>query len=389
MIAYNHTSLDNLLINEEATLALQHDLISKEEAESIGKKYPVNLYLPNSFIRIGLFLLTAVIVFMCLGFIALTMLSASEIKFGVLFLIFSLGVYAALEFVVYDKKHFHSGMDDAMIWLSMGFMVTAVNLLVPDLSFFGQSVLIFVLSSYYTLRFGDVLMSGLSFIAFLGIVFYGVIPLGTIAKNIMPFLLMAISFFVYWVVKKNKNNYRLRHYKYCCTLLEILSLIILYAASNYFVVREVSNSLFALNLKTGESIPGGWVFWILTVLIPFIYIFRGIQKKDIILLRTGLILVAAIVFTIRYYHHVAPLEIAMSIGGLIMIGISYLITKYLTPPKYGFTHAEPNDPQLAGLPQLESLVVAQTFHQTATADSDNQFNFGGGSGGGGGASGDF
>ena len=72
-----------------------------------------------------------------------------------------------------------------------------------------------------------------------------------------------------------------------------------------------------------------------------------------------------------------------------MIGIAYIITKYLSPPKYGFTHAEPNDPQLAGLPQLESLVVAQTFHQTPAADSDNQFNFGGGSGGGAGASGDF
>jgi uncharacterized membrane protein YgcG len=386
MIAYNHTSLDNLLINEEATLALHHDLISKEEAESIGKKYPVNLYSTNIFMRIGLFLLTAVIVFMLLGFIALMMLSASEIKFGVLILVFSLGIYAALEFVVRDKNHFHSGIDDAMIWLSMGFMVAAVNLLIPDLSFFNQSLLIFVLATYYSLRFGDVLMGGLSFIAFLGIVFYGVINFGNIARNIMPFLLMTISFFVYWVVRKNRNNNRLRHYKDCCTLVEILALIILYAASNYFVVREVSNSLFDLNLKPGESVPGGWIFWIPTVVLPLLYIFKGIQKRDVILLRTGLILIAAIVFTVRYYHHVAPLEIAMSIGGIIMICIAYFITKYLTPPKYGITHAEPNDPQLAGLLQVESLVVTQTFHQTTAAGSDNPFDFGGGSGGGAGAS---
>ena len=62
-----------------------------------------------------------------------------------------------------------------------------------------------------------------------------------------------------------------------------------------------------------------------------------------------------------------------------MIFISYIITKYLTPPKYGFTHAEPNDPQLAGLLQLESLVVAQTFHQTTTTESEKHFDFGGGS----------
>ena len=43
MIAYNHTSLDNLEIDEEAKAALQNDLISKEEAAGIENKYPVNL----------------------------------------------------------------------------------------------------------------------------------------------------------------------------------------------------------------------------------------------------------------------------------------------------------------------------------------------------------
>ena len=61
MIAYNHTTLDNLLLNEEATFALNHNLISKEEADAIEKAHPVDLYTPNLFIRIGLFLLTAVI----------------------------------------------------------------------------------------------------------------------------------------------------------------------------------------------------------------------------------------------------------------------------------------------------------------------------------------
>jgi hypothetical protein len=389
MIAYNHTSLDNLLIKEEAILALHHELISKEEVENIEKKYPVNLYSPDSFIRIGLFLLTVVIVLMLLGFFALSMLSASEKKFGILTLVFSLSTYAALEFIIYEKKHFRSGIDDALLWLSMGFMVTAVNLLFPSISFLTQSILIFVLAFYYSLRFGNLLMGGLSFIAFLGILFYGITPLGNLAKIIMPFLLMAISFFVYKLVCKYRNDNRLRHYKDCCTLVEILALIVLYVAANFFVVREVSNSLFDLNLKAGESIPGGLFFWILTVLIPVFYILRGIQKKDAILLRTRQVFVAAIVFTIRYYHHIAPLEIAMSIGGIIMICMAYFITRYLTQPKYGFTHAEPNNPQLAGLLQLESLVVTQTFHQTAAAEPDNRFDFGGGSGGGAGATDNF
>src|SRR5262249_24927382 len=159
----------------------------------------------------------------------------------------------------------------------------------------------------------------LAFIAFLSIVFNSAVKLGAIAKTAMPFLLMVISITVYWLIRKYKNENRLRYYKACCTFVEILALLTLYIAGNYFAVREVSNIMFELNLKEGESIPAGWFFWIWTALLPIVYIFRGIQKKDVILLRTGLILVAAIVFTVRYYHHIAPIEIAMSIGGLIMI----------------------------------------------------------------------
>lgn len=390
MIAYNHKSLDHLLMNEEAKTALNHTLISKEEADAIEKVYPVNFYMPNLFIRIGLFLLTAVIVLMVFGLFCLMIMGGgSDIKFGILTLFFSLLIYAGLEFLIREKNHYRSGIDDAMIWLSMGFMITAVNLLYPSISLLGQSILIFILSSYFLLRFGNILMGGLAFISFPCIVFYAVIPLGDMAKTAMPFLLMAISFFVYWFMSKHRKNNRLKHYKNCCTLIEILALIILYVAGNYFVVREVSNSMFDLNLKEGESIPGGWIFWIPTVLLPIVFIFKGIQKRNVILLRTGLILVGAIVFTIRYYHHLAPLEIAMSIGGIIMICIAYIITKYLTPPKFGFTHAEPNDPKLAGLLQLESLVVTQTFHQTTPIEPDKKFDFGEGSGGGAGSTGNY
>ena len=389
MIAYNHTTLDHLLINEEAKSALHHNLILKEEADAIEKTYPVNLYTPNLFIRIGLFLLTTVITLMGFGLFCLLLLSISEKGFGVLTFVFSLLIYAALEFIIYEKKHYRSGMDDALLWLSMAFMVSAVYIFDDSIPFLGQSIMIFVLATYSLLRFGNALMGCLAFISFLGIVFYAIIPLGDNAKIIMPFLLMAISFFVYWFVKKSRDNNQFKYYKTCCMLIEILALLTLYAAGNYFVVRETSNSMFDLNLKEGESIPGGWFFWIITALLPIVYIVRGIQKKDVIVLRTGLILVAAIVFNVRFYYHVAPLEVAMTIGGIVMILIAYGVTKYLSIPKHGITHAEPNDPQLAGFLQVESLVVAQTFHQTTPTETDKHFDFGGGSGGGGGASGNY
>ena len=388
MIAYNRKSLDNLAINEEAAVALHHNLISQGEMAGIAKAYPVNLYSPNFFIRIGLFLLTALIILMVFGLFCLMLVSSSEQSFGILTLMVALLTYGGLEMLIHERNHYRSGIDDAMIWSSMVFLVATVNLLNDSVSFLGQSVLVFMLSTWYLLRFANQLMGCLAFIAFLGLVFYGLIPLGNMVKTIMPFLLMVISLVVYWLMKKYKNKDRLKHYKACCTLIEILALLVLYVAGNYFVVREVSNSMFDLHLKEGDSIPGGWIFWILTVLIPPVYIFRGIQKRDGILLRSGLLLVAAIVFTVRYYYHFMPLELAITIGGIIMIGVAYGITKYLTPPKHGFTHAEPNDPALGGWLQVESLVVVETFGDTK-ASSEEQFNFGGGSGGGAGAGGQY
>jgi len=389
MIAYNHTSLDNLLINDEATDAYYQQLISVEEVNAIHKAYPVNQYSPNAFIRVGLFLLTIVIVLMVYGFLLLMEIGGSDKGLGILTAVFSLVLYGVLEFIIREHKHYQSGIDDALLWLCMVAFIGAANLLFSPESPLPQAVFIFIPATYFLLRFGNAIMGMLAFVALLTMIFYTVTPLGNMAKTVMPFLLMAISFFIYRLMKNYKNNIRLRYYNHCCTLIEILSLLILYVAGNYFVVREVSNNLFDLQLKEGESVPLGWVFWIPTVLLPAVYIFRGLQKRDVILLRSGLILVAAVIFTIRYYYHVAPIEIAMSIGGVIMITTAYFITKYLTPPKHGFTHAEPNDPSIAGLLQVESLIVAQTFHQTPTPEADKHFDFGGGSAGGAGATDNF
>ena len=64
MIAYKEKSLDQLVINEECEKALKRQLITAEEYGAIKAAHKSQLYSPNMFIRIGLFVLTVVIVFM-------------------------------------------------------------------------------------------------------------------------------------------------------------------------------------------------------------------------------------------------------------------------------------------------------------------------------------
>ncbi|WP_449435710.1 hypothetical protein [Pedobacter steynii] len=62
MIIYNNIWLANLLIREEAQKARKAEAISIDEQKKIADKYPVGFYTPNIFIRIGLFILTCIIV---------------------------------------------------------------------------------------------------------------------------------------------------------------------------------------------------------------------------------------------------------------------------------------------------------------------------------------
>jgi len=386
VFAYSNKSLDNKLINEKISRALHDNLISKEEYAAVKKAYPEDLYTPNVFIQIGIFLLSVIIILMGSGLLTLMTGVSSEKAFGALSAFSSLMLYPALEFIIRTKKHYRSGLDGALLWLSAGFFIAAVNLFVPYLSYLAQAILIFITATFFSLRFAAPLMSSVAFLSLLAIVFYSIVPLGDIAKAAMPFILMAISFSIYFLVKRNT---RFSHYRSCNNFIQTLSLITAYAAVNFFVVREVSNELFGLHLRKGSSIPGGWFFWSVTVLMPPIYMWRGLQKKDVILLRTGMVLLAATIFTINYYYQVASLEIFMTIAGAFMIVLAYAVTKYFRMPKHGITHKEPNDPQLPGMLQLEALVISQSFYQPPAAVGGNHPEFGGGSGGGAGATGQF
>jgi O-antigen/teichoic acid export membrane protein len=133
-----------------------------------------------------------------------------------------------------------------------------------------------------------------------------------------------------------------------------------------------------------------WLFWILTVATPLFYIYRGVRKKDHLFIWTGLGLVAAAIFTIRYYYHLIPVEWALISGGIVMIAIAYGLIRYLKTPRHGFTSQEASSKNLLENLHLESLVIAETFGGPSTVKApSNDFQFGGGSGGGGGAGGQF
>jgi len=386
MIAYSSTDIDQLFVREQAAVALGQNCLQEAEYKTILDRYLVNFYSPNLFIRIGLLLLTLIILLFSFGIGVLLFQDASADFFAGLAIFFGLMAFFALEYIVSGKKHFQSGVDDALLWGAAGALFGGISY-ITRAGDIANCVVIFIISLYGALRFADRLMSLAVFIALLGIVFFACIKPGASVKAFMPFIIMGVSALCYWLVKRLTVLTENHLYINCLTVVTVATMLAFYAGGNYFMVREFSNELFNLQLAPGESIPFGWLFWVFTFIIPAVYLGRGIQQKSSIKIWVGLLLMAAIVFTVRYYHAILSIEICMSLGGILLILIAYGLTRYLKNPKHGFTNSEIGSTNALAKSQIESLVVSSTV-DNQPADS-GRTNFGGGDFGGGGASGDF
>ncbi|MEO6638228.1 MAG: hypothetical protein ABIN25_08120, partial [Ginsengibacter sp.] len=78
--------------------------------------------------------------------------------------------------------------------------------------------------------------------------------------------------------------------------------------------------------------------------------------------------------------------IAMLIGGVLLISISYYLIRYLKTAKKGYTFQDLH-PANKKLLNIEALIIAQTFKPGVQVGPDGLY--GGGSGAGGGSTGDF
>jgi uncharacterized membrane protein YgcG len=147
-------------------------------------------------------------------------------------------------------------------------------------------------------------------------------------------------------------------------------------------MKEVINSMFDINLTSKDLRPIDWLYWALTIVIPFAYLAYGIKKKDLMFIRTGLVLVAVTVLTVQYFFAVVPTEIAMAVAGVLLTSISYGLIKYLKTAKGGFSF-EKNPASKKERIDLKSLIISQV--SGPKAEHGTAVEFGGGNFGGGGA----
>lgn len=379
--AYNEDALRRLEVIKEAKRWAKSTLISRDQFAAIGEEYKVSLYHPNLMIRLLLFMATALGLSGVTGLFGTILFSeASRIFICLACVLYGAGTIVALEKMFLKNNHFKSGVTEAILYYASGFLIGGIAGLADfDLVALTTWTCI-VVFSFAAVRYLDLLSTAAAIFSFAYALFYHLYEVGGIAQRLIPFVFIIVfssSFLMCQKLRKKKN---LLVWTNNLIVAECLSLLLAYCGGNYFVVRELSLNLLGLQIEEGGDIPFAYLFYTLTVLIPWLYLYFGIKKRDIILIRVSLFVFAFSAFTFKYYFSLGAPEIALTLTGIIVFVIALMLMNYLKKVRKGFTRENLLSEKWAAA-NVQAFVVSQTLggnQASATQDMPGGGKFGGG-----------
>jgi hypothetical protein len=388
MIAYDTIWLFNLGVSKEAKRWLKQEIISEPEYGAIREAYPSSFYHPNVFIRILLFLATLVALGGVTGLLGLLFSDIIEDTIEIMCLLYGLASWIFLEIVFIKRgKHYKSGVNEALLYHSIGWTIGGFT----ALSDFNEHIVIFTCITVFSvaaIRYGDLISTALAFFSVAYMIFHEFYSAGGIFEQIIPIVFLAVFTPFYFLVRFFAKNTDFDVWADCLTLLEALALLTIYAAGNYFVVRELSEKLINFYVEPGNDIPFAWLFYGLTVVIPVLYLYFGLKGKDVILLRVSLIVLAFSVFTFKYYFSLGHPEITLTLAGAILLTLALYLFRYLKSPRHGYTRENLLKEKWASA-NPEAFIISQTMGGNQVTHETPPDVGGGGTTAGGGSSDSF
>lgn len=385
--AYNLKALWALKVLKEARHWYEAKFISAEQWGAVQQHYQSKAYHPNLAIRILLFIATSIAMSGVNGLLISMVIEAPDMVKAAFALVAGIcALYLAEKALIQNNNHYRSGVVEAITYFSCAYIIGGVGLMTDwnEHLLFVAAILIFL---FISVRFLDLICTALATLTLAGFVFYECYEAGGIIRQLIPFLVMGVFAGVYFFVRGLHRNERYSLWDDNLSLTEVLSLVLVYAGGNYFIVREGSIALLNLSLAEGEDIPFAWIFYGFTVLMPLILLYRGVRLRSLLLLRLGVLTLSLSVLTFRYYFSIAPPEIELTVCGVILLGLTTGLYSYLKIPRQGFTREKLLSRATIGS-DMAAFAVSQTMGGNV-AKPDESFKGGGGSFGGGGASGDF
>jgi len=379
--------LDNLVLTEEADLLLDAGFINKEQRAIIRKELPSFKIQRNILVRLAFFLLGAFLYLSICGVITLIGISGENTFFKICCYLFAgVGVLGA-EYLI-SQKYYRHGLDDAFILgilLNIGcgivFTTDAYDImLIPAVT-----VAIVSFLTYY--RYLHLLSMLVFCMACAAVLFFGMIEL-QYGEQVLPFVTMLVAAGFYFFTKKRISSLTKKYFYNGLLLANSFCLIVFYLSCNYLVVRELSIELLGYEMRDKE-IPLWYFFYFMTFTVPVFYLYQALKTKDRIMLWISFLSIAFSIYTVRVYHSVLPIEVALTLGGLVLFAIAWFSIQKLKNKETGLTFKPDRINNSNAFLNAETLIVASSFGLKPEVKTDSPMEFGGGGFSGGGSEGSF
>ncbi|OHT43539.1 hypothetical protein [Flavobacterium tructae] len=388
MTAYDKEELDDLILIEEAASLYSAGFIDKNQKDRIKSELTAFRMQNNILVRLGFFLLGSFLYLSICGAISLLGLSGEQFFFSICCYIFALVGFVGAELLA-NLKYYRHGLDDAFVLGSILNLGIAVAITTEG---YELIIAIFVAFKSFLLyrRYLNLPALLVFCVASVAVLFFGLLELGEIGKMILPFVTLLFSAGFYFFTKKNIQKLTETYHYNGLLFANSFCLILFYLSCNYLVVRELSVTLMDNPIAEGKDIPFAFFFYAFTLIVPFVYLVQALKTKDRILLWISFLAIGFSIYTIRFYHSVLPIEIALTLGGIVLFAIAYFSIKKLKDKESGLTFKPDRLNSSNPFLNMETLIVASAFGVKPEAKpEDSPMDFGGGGFSGGGSEGTF
>lgn len=381
MQAYNKTELENFFLAEEAEKLYNKKFLSKQRLSELTSQLMQLKSNSNVLFRFGFFLLGNFLFSTVVGAFSVILLSIGGERFELMAFFYAAIAYVGLEILV-KLKFFRHGLDDSFLLISQAAFLIGIGITTE--SFSAVFAFMIVVGLFFAVRFMHTISAVFAFIGLLGLFSSAIIEHNLLPKFYLSFVCFIIAVLVYFTAVYFRKKESLYPYFKTLDVIRMVTLLLGYLAVNYLVVREIASELMDLEVSLDSDIPFAVVFYGLTFLIPLVYFFFGIKRKDKIILYAGLITLVLGFSSIRYYYSILPLEYVMVIGGILLFGLAYFSIQKLKNKTEGVTFQPDRDTNNSFLLNAQVLMTVANATTPPPANS-SPMDFGGGGFSGGGA----
>jgi hypothetical protein len=361
---------------------------------AVEAAYPDDRHRLGPVFRVLVFLFTIIAINGASGFIWALFNSAGEIPPPVILSVFGVALLVLTELQITKMRRAQGGSEAATSLVGIGYLLGFVGWTADKagLSFLHVIAVVLLAAAFLLAgaawRWGYPLYAGASLVALLAI--FTAFPQGRLAWIFLPLLVAP-------VLARLAESARLSstHRASCAAVLGV-ALVGLYVALNIasydFGWLEPDLSIWKLQPAIwGPSVR--WIFIATTALVPIVYLALGLRSRRWVFLILGLGTGIASLVTLRWYVHLAPLWVVLTVAGGALVAAVFALRRYLDSgpgkERHGFT-AEPLFEDLAQRRMLEAGAAVMSLSPEARpVHEEPKFAGGGGEFGGGGSSSEF